>query len=65
VVAKRVPALAIHTGLGCVVSVTLVAVLAVGIYLWAERPAVDWLSVKFGTRRIKRAEVKDPAESMA
>lgn len=65
VVAKRVPALAIHTGLGCVVSVTLVAVLAVGIYLWAERPVVDWLSVKFGTRRIKRAEVKDPAESMA
>ncbi len=65
VVAKRLPALAIHTGLGCVVSVTLVAALSVGIYLWAEQPVVDWLSGKFGTRRIKRAEVNDPAESMA
>lgn len=65
VVAKRIPALTISSGLGCIVSVTLVAVLSIAIYLWAERPVVDWLSTKFGTRRIPRAEVKDPAESMA
>jgi peptidoglycan/LPS O-acetylase OafA/YrhL len=65
VLAKRWPAVSIAQPLGCVASIALVTVLSVGIYLWAERPVVDWLSEKFGTRRIRRAEVADPAESMA
>jgi len=65
VLAKRWPVLELTTPVGCVVSGVLVAALSVGIYLWAEKPVVDWLSGKFGTRRIRRAEVADPAESMA
>jgi peptidoglycan/LPS O-acetylase OafA/YrhL len=65
VLARRVPALSISHALGCVLSVSLVSGLSVLLYLKAEKPAVDWLSEKFGTKRIRGAEVKDPAESMA
>lgn len=65
VLARRAPALAIHHPAGCVISVALAIVVSIAVYLWAEKPVVDWLSDKFGTRRIPRAEVKDPAQSMA
>jgi peptidoglycan/LPS O-acetylase OafA/YrhL len=58
-------ALAIDRLAGCLLSISLVVALSVLIYLKAEKPAIDWLSDKFGTRRIPRAEAKDPAESMA
>jgi peptidoglycan/LPS O-acetylase OafA/YrhL len=61
----KFPALELSTALGSFVSLAFVTLLSIGIYLWAEKPAVDWLSVKFATRRIARPEVKDPAESMA
>jgi exopolysaccharide production protein ExoZ len=61
----RVPWLHIYRPVGCVVSIALVIAISILLYLYAERPAVDWLSVKFGTRNIPRAEVKDPATSMA
>jgi peptidoglycan/LPS O-acetylase OafA/YrhL len=65
VLAHRWPALKIDHAPGCLLSMALVTSLSVLIYLRAEKPAVDWLSDKFGTRRIPKAEVKDPAESMA
>jgi exopolysaccharide production protein ExoZ len=65
VLARRWPVLQIDHLLGCVLSITLVTALSVVIYLKAEKPTIDWLSERFGTRRIPRAEVKDPAESMA
>jgi peptidoglycan/LPS O-acetylase OafA/YrhL len=65
VLSKHWPMLQIASPLGCVLSLALVATLSVAIYLKAEKPVVDWLSVKFGTKRIPRQEVKDPAESMA
>jgi peptidoglycan/LPS O-acetylase OafA/YrhL len=65
VLARRWPWLELSRATGCVLSMVLVSALSVAIYLWAERPTVDWLSEKLGTRRIRRAEVKDPAESMA
>jgi peptidoglycan/LPS O-acetylase OafA/YrhL len=61
----RVPLLHINRLAGCVVSIALMLGVSVLLYRYAERPAVDWLSVKFGTRRIPRAEVKDPATTMA
>jgi peptidoglycan/LPS O-acetylase OafA/YrhL len=65
VLGPHVPMLHINHLAGCVVSIAVVLGVSVLVYHYAERPAVDWLSVKFGTRRIPRAEVKDPATTMA
>jgi peptidoglycan/LPS O-acetylase OafA/YrhL len=65
VLAKKLPILAIDHTVGCLLSVSLVLGLSVVIYLKAEKPVVDWLSAKFGTKHIRLAEVKDPAESVA
>jgi peptidoglycan/LPS O-acetylase OafA/YrhL len=65
ILARIVPALSISHGPGCLLSISLVCGLSVVIYLKAEKPAVDWLSARFGTKRIPRQEVADPAESMA
>ena len=65
VLARRLPALEISRPLGCAISLSLTALLSVGMYLYAERPTVNWLSTQFGTRRIRKPETPEPAESMA
>jgi exopolysaccharide production protein ExoZ len=63
-VARRYPVFHIATAVGCVTSVALVLVVSVLIYQYAERPTVDWLAEKLGTRKIRKAEA-DPAATMA
>jgi exopolysaccharide production protein ExoZ len=65
VLGPRFPLLHINRLAGCLISISLVIGFSMVVYRYAERPAVDWLSVKFGTRKIPRAEVKDPATTMA